>query len=736
MNMLPKQFSAEPVAKADRKLSEISGRNVFILFCNEDFALARENAGKVYERLLNSSNFESLSLYQDVSIMEEVEDFVFGNRFNLIPENESDVEELSEKALAGIYSPFTFSSLSHIDMDPYLLTELEMKNIIESLTSGGTELSVRDNVLARNYDGKWYVLLRVKLSREGAALARSDNGVAEIYSVCNGLEGNGQRFICSGTPVHSYKSSTSASREIKVISAVSMAVVIVLLLLVFKSPVPVFLSFASIVVSAATAFLLTVSVFHKIHVLALVFGTTLIGSCIDYSLHFFISWKANASLKSGREIREYLFSGSVLSLVSTEICFGVLVFSPFELLRQMAVFSLSGIFSSFLTVVCVFPLVPVPPAEKRSVRGVRLAYVPSWYDRKTAGRIAVTIMFAFAFVCLYRGYDFCRIENNVSKLYRMEGRVLSDQLESSRVLGYAPRGWFVLRGDSEESLLELESDFVSCLRNEAGDVKVLCSSDIVPSLSRQVRSKEIYSSLMASVEDQLALVESDGSFGKMIAEEWHDRKNEFVGMKDVPPSLMTLCENSWLGNIGGEWFSVIMPSRLSEGFDGNEFALRFGGNVFFVNKAADISRDMDVLTAIILKSFSVAFILIFIVLKFFYSLKQSLKIISVPLLIVLMVSSVFSIAKIHLEFFSITGMILVFGLGLDYVIYMAEAQKRKDSSENKSLEPFAILLSFVTTAVSFGAIAMSSFIPVHLMGIAIVAGLVTAYLASFFYERD
>ena len=68
-------------------------------------------------------------------------------------------------------------------------------------------------------------------------------------------------------------------------------------------------------------------------------------------------------------------------------------------------------------------------------------------------------------------------------------------------------------------------------------------------------------------------------------------------------------------------------------------------------------------------------------------------------------------------------MILVFGLGLDYVIYMIENEKRNEESENARLEPFAITLSFVTTAVSFGALALSNFMPVHLIGLSIFIGL-------------
>ena len=132
----------------------------------------------------------------------------------------------------------------------------------------------------------------------------------------------------------------------------------------------------------------------------------------------------------------------------------------------------------------------------------------------------------------------------------------------------------------------------------------------------------------------------------------------------------------------------------------------------------------------VLKFFIVAYVLMFIMLKFFYTWKQALKIISVPFLIILVVVAVFAACKINLEFFSVTGLILVFGLGLDYIIYMMENEKKKTI-----LEPFATLVSFVTTIISFGALALSSFKPVHLIGLSIFIGLATAYISSFFYGR-
>ena len=67
---------------------------------------------------------------------------------------------------------------------------------------------------------------------------------------------------------------------------------------------------------------------------------------------------------------------------------------------------------------------------------------------------------------------------------------------------------------------------------------------------------------------------------------------------------------------------------------------------------------------------------------------------------------------------------------------MIEYENRENKNQYSHLEPFAVLLSFVTTAISFGALALSSFKPVHLIGLAIFIGLVTAYLSSFFYDRS
>jgi predicted exporter len=90
---------------------------------------------------------------------------------------------------------------------------------------------------------------------------------------------------------------------------------------------------------------------------------------------------------------------------------------------------------------------------------------------------------------------------------------------------------------------------------------------------------------------------------------------------------------------------------------------------------------------------------------------------------VLAISTTFILAGQKIEFFCVTGMILVFGLGLDYIIYKMENKESK-------AEAFAIGVSFLTTAISFGALILSTFEPIHRLGLSIFPGLVAAFVCT------
>ncbi|MDY5817169.1 MAG: MMPL family transporter [Treponema sp.] len=757
-NLVPKSISMASVKKADEKMMSVTSQNVFILVANEDFSEAKKVAQDVYEELKNSKNFETVSLYNDVSAMGEITDFLYKYRSYLIDEKTADVilasgqgaKDFALEALSKAYGGFTMLPLDNIDTDPFLLTEYNLQNYLSSLQNAGTAMSVKDGVLASKFEDKWYVMIRGILSSRGAKLASKDNAITEIYRVCENNNNDSTRFIYSGTPFHSHESSTSASREISVIATISMLAVIILLIFIFRSVRPLVFSVASILISLGVAVLMTLSVFHKMHVITLVFGTSLIGSCIDYSLHFFTHWAGNTELKSSTEIRNHIFSGLLMAIISTGICFAILLFAPFTILKQMSLFCLAGLVSSFLTTIAIYPYIKLP--EKRgNIRFTKhFSGIVSKVEQKWVGRAVIIVLFVFSILSILICHKNVKIKNNLLTLYDMKGRLLQDEIIASQVIQYTPGGWYIVSGETEDEALKNEEKLrAEFEKMTEGKIGYISTSSFIPSKEIQKKSREAYKKLMESTPEQLQAlgfddVENFDALMKLI-NDYEITKNNFVSFENgnVPDFIESAISSAWLGKVDGKYFTVLLPTRVTDYTNYRSLAEN-NDNVYFISKSQDISKDLDSLTSMILKFFVVAYVLMFIMLKFFYSWKQAFKIISVPLLIILVVVAVFALGKINMEFFSVTGLILVFGLGLDYIIYMMENEKKEEgnqssvqsqSLEQKTLEPFATMVSFVTTIISFGALALSSFKPVHLIGLSIFIGLATAYVSSFFYGR-
>lgn len=739
-NMLPDSAAAKTISIADKKLTEKSSRNIFILCGHEDFDVAKENAAKVFEELRNSPKFSSLSLYSGSESFLEIENFLHPYRFNFLDQktrtlldSEDGAQAFAEESLGKAFGFFTLSSLEKINEDPFLLDEMTLQNYLSAASDSGTSMSPKDGVLASQFENRWYVMISGTVSREGAALASKSNAVETVYEVCAPLEKDGVRFVYSGTPFHSYKSSMSASKEISLISTVTLLIVILMLVLTFRSFLPIAVSLLSILLSVGSALGTCHFVFGKIHVLTLIFGTSLIGCCIDYSLHYFMHWKANVGLNRADEIRSHLFVGLTLSLVSTEICYVLLCFSPFALLKQMAVFSLSGILSSFLTVVCIYPVLKLPPEEKRRIKFLEKRSNIRAGKKIRVGIFSVLLLIFLSLLLIFRGN--VRVRNNIAGLYQMEGRLRDDTILSSRILNYNPSSWFIVCGDSADEVLVSEEAFckkIGMLGGENRKVSFISSSRFIPSSVSQKDSIRACGNLLPFVESQCESLglppECAREYKRIFAEK--DFRILSPENPGLPDAIRSLLGSVWLGEIEGRWYSVVLPvgledsecRNLADGFE----------NVYFENKVEDISSGLDHLTKQILVMFAVAFLGIVIFLKFFYTWKQTLSIAVIPVFSVLAVLAVFAAIGRYIDFFAITGMILVFGMGLDYIIYMVENSKRDGKSdEEKLLEPFAVALSFLTTALSFGALALSSFVPVHVIGLSILVGLSAAFVASF-----
>ena len=743
-DMLPKSYQSKEVIEADSFLSERNGRQAIILCAARDFSDAKRGAVLLYDKFFDSSEFTDISFYFDFSVMEEFRKYLFDYRFVLAGSDtvalleSGRAEEIAYDALASAFAAFNFYPLDNIDKDPFFLAERRMGDFLSSSLLSGA-MTLTDDVIASRKDGKWYVMLRMTLAPHAVTLQAGRNVIGRIYSAASEIKEahQGIEFYFSGIPFHSYESSSGAQREVSIISTITLLLVLMFFLCVFRSALPVFLSIIDILISLGISTAAALLIFREIHIITFVFGTTLIGTCVDYSVHFFVHWKGNAAIKDGEKIRAYIIKNITMSFISTQACFIIFLLAPFPILKQFAVFSMTGLLSSYLTFFCIYPRLKIPPEEKRFTIGLirqpcrlfanfKKIKIPRFTRAVifTALIIAVLILFVLNLPSL-------KIENNISSLYTMSDNLLESEIKTAQVMDYGSPGWyFIVSGANEQETLENEENLIVRLNEEITKKNLdsyLATTIFVPSEQTQRRTYNAMTALLPLVNSQFEYLGFPEYFANDYKKEF-DASQRYCHVQNAP-SLAGI-SNLWIGAHGGKFYSCVIPLKPADESVFRSIAGEFD-YVHFINKTKDISADMDTLTRTMLVFFLVSYIIVSVIIFFVYPLKDSLKICSVPVLLALAAAAVLADNNIPIGFFSIAALVLVFGLSLDYIFFMSG----KKNKNEKNITLLGVIMSFLTTLLSFGALSLSGFMPVHLFGLTVCAALSAAFISAIFLQE-
>ena len=172
-----------------------------------------------------------------------------------------------------------------------------------------------------------------------AIRAAFDEAVSEYG---NNRNGNAIRLDMTGPGVFSVQSRTTIKDEVTRIAAIGSSLIIVLLLIIYRS-VPVLLLGLLPVITGTLAGIAAVSLgFGVVHGLTLGFGTTLIGEAVDYAIYLFVQRGQPRGSRNG------FWPTIRLGLLTSACGFVALLASGFPGLAQLGLYSLAGLIAAAL----------------------------------------------------------------------------------------------------------------------------------------------------------------------------------------------------------------------------------------------------------------------------------------------------------------------------------------------------------------------------------------------------
>lgn len=717
LSLLPNNGISENVSKAEKIFASKQNAKVNILVGHHDFEVAKENAIKIYDRFNNSGVFDELSLSNEAIDISSISSFITDYRYQLLPkaahdEILNDIQEFQNNSLGTIFSPLTFSSLENLNEDPFMIDNAIYLDILNSAEKISPVMP-KEDVLAVEFENVWYVLLQGTLSAKSLNIANTKGGIDEIYAFGDSLtQGITDLTISySGFPFHSFESSSNAQKEITYITVVSIALIILLFIILIRNIHIVGFFLISTFCALTSAFAALFIFFPEIHVLTMIFGTTLIGTSIDYAIHFYVAYANRKQGENGFDVAKGLSVNLSISFLSTVICYVLILFNPYDILKQVAVFSSFGLISSFLAVMGLFPLIIKPNHVSKNAIAWKLQTVRKHRSYTLPLLIIAMIIFAFSIKNV-------KIENKINNLYQMSDRLLNSEKTVGQVMGFMSSTYAIIEGKDEAAAREIEYQFSKEL-NKMADAKeidyYLSPSLFIPPPSVQKDNLKVSRNLISIMDNQCEILGLDSQLAKNALL----NNNKTLKFSNLPESLASMLNQLIPGEINGKYYIVVFVFGAENTSSIAEFAARTEGVNFF-QKSTDINKQLDLLTKEILKIFLFAFGIIVVALLLIFK-KKGLLLAFSPIITIALVISSAPIFGLSFDFFYTVGLLLSMGLGLDYMVFAG-------NNEKKPL--LAITLSYITTALSFGTLLFSSFVPVHVFGLSVFIGITVAYLTA------
>lgn len=658
------------------ELSDISSSTLNVII-ESQYSENIENVKDELFNLLNKTNIKKDKFNSDrlLEIYSKYpNNFISYNRRQLL--KNKNYKELSQISLEQLYNPLGFF-IQTPDKDPYLFATDYVLNLQNPY------FDTFNNT--KEFNGKYYSKIFLKVTNP-KTLNKDLKTLIKFQQKCNKKEDI--KVYLTGTPIHTFVTSHKSSFEINIICIISFLSIMFICKKYFNSlkifiPILLSISFGLIV-----GYLTTIVILGQMHVLTIVFATSLIGISLDYSFHYIISELKNINI----------IKSLTVSMLTTVVAFLLLLFSGVELLKQIGIYTASGLVGVYLFVILILPM--LKNFYPKTTGDIKLPNISKYRNILVLVIVIVSII------------GFCRIKtsDDIRTLYIPQKKLLQAEILNNKVFKMPEITFITIKGNSVNKIIEQE-EFIGDKLNKDG-ILYFSLAQFLPSAKRQVENRQMVKDLYQNNLYNYANFLDLGTKNSLKKASLKNDVQDFTkNNNDVLKNFMLDKNTSYM-----IVFGKYKPLTLGE-------------NINQVKLADNISQIMKSIRIKFVKILPFIFLIYFILLSICYKQLKAVKIISAPLIASIFAIGFTSLIGQQIDIFHILSIFLILGFSLDYSIFMANGGK-----ESKD----AVFISFISTFISFTLLAFTSFKLISSMGIILAIGLLTSYLLglAFFLKKE
>jgi predicted exporter/lauroyl/myristoyl acyltransferase len=726
MALLPHEQQDPVLQRADDAVARAVSGRVMILVGAPERGSARDAAQKIGDALGRSGLIELAMGGFDKERLAGMGRVYFPYRRGLLAEGdrqrliEGKGEEIANRALSQVFGFVGMGDAGLLRRDPFLL----LPAFFGGLPLPMSRLSLDDGMLSLNAEGKTWVLLSGALTGEPYALdvQKRLSGVLDPTIETLGKTHPDTQVLRLGAVFFAEAGAAQAIGETTRIGIASTLGTLLLVLVVFRALTPLWLTLLAIGVGVMTALSVSLWLFGELHVGALLFGVSLIGVAVDYTLQYCSEIFAPNPPPPSRRLRRVL-TGITIGTATTIIGYLTLMLAPFPGLHQIAGFSVVGLFASWATVVLWLPALDRtrPPQHGRWMLAAAGWFLAAWEVPRY--RTPRQVILGCLIVTGLAGLTRIQTDDDVRRMQSLSPPLVAQQVRLQRLIGStAGSQFFLVQAPDDETALQREEALAGRLTPLVGKALLgfQAPAQYVPSAARQRANR----ALVHGGLDGALQVRQVARLGLTDAPAPVDDGGPVLTLPDALGSgVLGFLSMLILDGGGGAVHVVTLDGvtnlrALASVADGMP-------SVRFVDPAGDFSALLGKYRnrAIILLALSAA--LMAPLLAWRYGFSGGLRVLAPPLLAVALAPALRAIAGGHFTFFDAMALVLILSIGVDYAVFCAET-----GGERKPVTMLAVAMAAGTALMSFGLLAISGVLAVSAFGTTMAIGILLAFLLS------
>lgn len=680
----------------------------------------------------------------DMQLGEALGQFYFPHRFKLLTALQAEalasqnIESLLEAATAQLYNAFSYANSNLLAQDPLLLFPANLLALAPS-----SKVRVSQGILLVNQGDN---VAAVVMARGQESAFNPNAQLAQMAALTLGLDAVKQSYpdvnvLKAGALFHAIAATQTAKSEISILGLASLLGVIALVWLAFRSVMPLLLAIVTISSGLLLAVTFTLSVFGELHLLTLVFGTSLIGIAIDYSFHFYCE-RLSDTERSAQATVAYIFPTVTLAFITSALAYVGIGLAPFPGMQQVAIFCAAGLLGAYLTLILAYPLLAgsrLPSGSRPlALAGTYLASLTQLSKRFTTplgmGMFALVIL-----VWCLGGVTKLTADDDIRHLQQSPASVTEPENQLRQLLSGGTDNQFLLvRAASEEALLQqlerVSPQLDAAIANqELGNYVSL--SRYLPSHQRQDTAYrlqgEIYQTQLEQVLTNLGLDENlkpELQASYLAAKDQYIAPADFFKLeagKQLAPLWLAPNDKAtaYDAEHGTDHGAIILLGGIKQ-IDALKARFTEDESVQLIDKVADISAVMGHYRLLTLKLLALALAIALLLFSLNFGIKKATVVVAVPALAALLTLATLGLTGSPLSLFHALALILVFGIGIDYSLFFASAQ-----NHGKAVM-MAVFMSACSTLLAFGLLAFSQTQAIHYFGLTLSLGIGFTFLLS------